>query len=242
MLQGEPVSSGEVQIESKKKGKSAVSNNEGTVFDEEGRPQFESLDSKENDLHKTETRKIFVPAHRMKSIKENWMKIYTPLVEQLKLQVRMNLKGRTIELRTSKYTEKAETGDKTYGGVLQRGEDFIKAVITGFDVEDATVILRLDDVYVESFEVGDVKQVLHGDKLKRSVGRIAGRNGTTKYAIENATRTRIVIQDKKISILGSVNSIRPARDAICRLIIGSEPGKIYTRLRSVSARMKGQYV
>ena len=31
-------------------------------------------------------------------------KIYPPLVEHLKLQVRMNLKTKTVELRTNKYT------------------------------------------------------------------------------------------------------------------------------------------
>lgn len=48
---------------------------------------------------KQEARKIFVPPNRFNPLKENWMKIYTPIVDYLKLQVRFNLKTRNIELK-----------------------------------------------------------------------------------------------------------------------------------------------
>jgi len=65
----------------------------------------------------------------------------------------------------------------------------------GFEIQDAVAILRLDDLYMESFEVKDVKSTLRGDHTKRTIGRICGEKGKTKYAIENATRTRIVVAD-----------------------------------------------
>ncbi len=52
-------------------------------------------------------------------------------------------------------------------------------------------------------------------------------NGKTKYTIENATKTRVVLADTKIHILGSYQSIRVARDALCSLILGSPPGKVH---------------
>lgn len=61
--------------------------------------------------------------------------------------------------------------------------------------------------------------------------------GKTKYTIENATKTRIVLADTKIHILGSFQNIKVARDALCSLILGSPAGKVYSKLRSVCSRL-----
>lgn len=42
----------------------------------------------------------------------------------------------------------------------------------------------------------------------RAIGRIAGQGGKTRHAIENATRTRIVVADQKVHILGSFSNIK----------------------------------
>lgn len=200
-------------------------------LDESGKPKF-SAASKSNMKVKLESRKVAVPPHRMTPLKNVWSKIYPPLVEHLKLQVRMNLKTKTVELRTNKYT--------TDVGALQKGADFVKAFTLGFDVDDAIALLRLDDLYIETFEIKDVK-TLTGDHLSRAIGRIAGKDGKTKFAIENATRTRIVLADSKIHILGGFTHTRMAREAVVSLILGSPPGKVYGNLRTVASRMKERY-
>lgn len=40
-----------------------------------------------------------VPANRYTPLKENWMKIFTPVVEHLQLQIRFNLKTRNVEIK-----------------------------------------------------------------------------------------------------------------------------------------------
>lgn len=182
--------------------------------------------------HRAEERKVRIPPHRMTPLKSQWPKIYPPLVEHLKLQVRMNVAKKAVELRTSKYTTSTDA--------IQKGADFVTAFTLGFDVDDAIALLRLDDLYIQSFEIKDVK-TLSGEHLGRAVGRIAGKDGKTKFAIENATRTRIVLADQKVHILGGFKNIHVAREAVVSLILGSPPGKVYGNLRTVGARMKERF-
>jgi len=65
------------------------------------------------------------------------------------LQIRFNTKTKCVELRAGPATRDA--------GSLQKGEDYVKAFILGFDLKDAVALLRMDDLYIDSFEIDDVK-------------------------------------------------------------------------------------
>lgn len=54
--------------------------------DTDGRPQFAPVKDSAA-IHKIETRKVPIPPHRMSPLKATWQKLYTPVVEHLKLQV-----------------------------------------------------------------------------------------------------------------------------------------------------------
>jgi RNA-binding protein PNO1 len=196
------------------------------------RPHFPPLTATEDAGSFDEVRIIRVPPHRYTPLKEAWDDVVDPIVDHMRLMIRMNTKKRCVELKASEETEDT--------GALQKGEDFVKAFMLGFEVRDAIALLRLDDLYVDSFEVHDVK-MLRGDHLSRAIGRIAGQGGKTKHAIENATKTRIVVADRKIHILGAYANIHVARDAICSLILGSPPGKVYNHMRQVAARLSSRY-
>jgi RNA-binding protein PNO1 len=89
----------------------------------------------------------------------------------------MNIKEKRVELRSSRFT--------TSNDSLQMGADFVSAFAMGFDIDDAIALLRLDSLYIQSFDIKDVRQTLGQDALGRAIGRIAGKDGKTKFAIEN---------------------------------------------------------
>ncbi|MCL7040295.1 hypothetical protein MKW94_007291 [Papaver nudicaule] len=196
------------------------------------KPHFEPLKPHEMSEGKIQFRKVGVPAHRFSPLKKAWMDLCTPIYEQMKIDIRMNLKARKVELKTRKDTPDVSN--------LQKCADFVHAFMLGFEVIDAIALLRMDELYVDSFEIKDVK-TLRGEHLSRAIGRLSGKGGKTRFAIENSTRTRIVVADTRIHILGSFANIKVARDALCSLIMGSPAGKVYSKLRAVSARLAERF-
>eukprot|EP00744_Colponema_vietnamica_P001043 GILI01001777.1.p1 GENE.GILI01001777.1~~GILI01001777.1.p1 ORF type:complete len:275 (-),score=65.87 GILI01001777.1:372-1097(-) len=191
------------------------------------RPEFPALSAQQMSGG-PQFRRVQVPPHRYTPLRNHWLELMTPCVEHMKLQIRFNPRRRSVEIKTCPATEDP--------GALQKAADFIRAFCLGFEVQDAIALLRLDDLYIDSFEIKDVK-TLNGAHLSRCIGRVAGQAGKTKHAIENATRTRIVLAETRIHILGAFNNIKLARDAVCSLILGSPPGKVYSHLRTVAKRL-----
>ncbi|KAI6233198.1 hypothetical protein M3Y99_00945700 [Aphelenchoides fujianensis] len=171
-----------------------------------------------------EMRKVPIPSSRYNRLRTNWPKITAPIVQQLKLQIRFNLKSRRVEIRCPK----DQTPNLTY---LQKAEDFVRAFSLGFEVQDAIAL---------SFEVTDVKP-LQGEHLSRAIGRIAGKDGRTKMTIENVTKTRIMIAGSKIHVMGAFTNLRLARHTLCSLILGRPPSKVYGNLRNLASRIKDSF-
>ena len=113
----------------------------------------------------------------------------------------------------SLWTNHQSSKHTTDPGAIQKAEDFVRAFMLGFSADDALALVRLDDLFVDSFEVTDGQKLIHlrvhfinlfltvvkplkGDHLSRAIGRIAGVGGKTKFTIENVTKTRIVLADR----------------------------------------------
>jgi RNA-binding protein PNO1 len=96
---------------------------------------------------KKDYRRLLVPANRMKPLKENWTTIVKALVEHMKIQVKMNTKLKCVEIRSCEKTEDVSA--------VHKSQEFLKAFMCGFDLQDSIAMLRLEDLYLETFEVKD---------------------------------------------------------------------------------------
>ncbi|KAG0439027.1 Pre-rRNA-processing protein PNO1 [Dictyocoela muelleri] len=175
--------------------------------------------------HEYRTIIIPIPIVKVKPLKRIWMQIYEPLVNISGLQVRMNLQAPSIDLRSIDCL------------ALERGRIFINAILKGFSPIDCVSALKDDDTSVVSFRISDVKK-LPRNGLERAIGRIIGTDGKMKSTIENTTRCKLIVFDDEISILGTPDNTKMARDAVCRLIMGSKPNSISNRLKILSSKRK----
>merc|ERR1712154_587888 len=92
------------RMETESVGSSGVESSASDLLSKVTKPAFPPI-KREKLADGTEVRKIPVPSHRYSPLKENWMKIFEPIVQHLKLQIRFNLKTRNVEIRTCKETE-----------------------------------------------------------------------------------------------------------------------------------------
>ena len=63
--------------------------------------------SAQSSVLKNEFRRIPIPPHRMSPLKREWVNLYTPMVEMLGLQVRMNVKRRCVEMKVRRIPHRA---------------------------------------------------------------------------------------------------------------------------------------
>lgn len=176
-----------------------------------------------------------VPSNRVTPLKKAWETyIYKPIRDEMKIDIRMNLKKRMVELMSM-----PDTPDMSN---IQKCAQYLRAIMVGFDpyqVKDA--FLDHDEYDFVSFHITDVRRTLKGEHLARAIGRICGKGGKTKFTIENTTKTRIVVAGTLVHICGSHTAIKIARDCISCLIMGSPAGSIYSRLRIVAARASERF-
>merc|ERR1719319_1358746 len=211
----------------KKPGKPPVENK---TADEE----FEALNPEEvkKGRRSTSFRRVRIPQHRYQPLRKRWAQIVEPLVKQLKIQVRCLPQKKVIELKTSQHTE--------LHNAIERATMFLKAFLLGFELRDAVAVLRMENLFVDTVDISIVPR-LKKDHLGRAIGRVAGQDGKTKYTIENATRTRIVVAGSLVHILGAYKNVRAAKVAVSKLALGSPPGKIFTSMRAYATRMKSRF-
>jgi len=181
-----------------------------------------------NDVFSPLEKSVYIPKTRYNYLKENWKTILELITKKLKLQIRYNLKTKYVDLRTC---EETESNDQ-----LTTGASYIEAIAKGFNIADSVVLIRLPNIALDSIDIGQQKLSLKGNSFSRAIGRIAGRSGSTLYSIENATKTRMVLNGKKVHFMGTVENIQIAKTCVQNLIIGSPANKVYGNLKNMVSK------
>lgn len=143
----------------------------------------------------------------------------------------------SVKAQIEEQTQTKITVDSNGGLILVEGEDadlFIRAVATiqaisrGFSPERAFVLLEEDDLYIEVIDISEAAST--PDQMERLRGRIIGRNGRARTQIEDMTQTLISVYGKTVAVIGDVEQIRVALDAIDMLVSGVEHETVFSFL------------
>ncbi|MFQ5762671.1 MAG: KH domain-containing protein [Candidatus Bathyarchaeia archaeon] len=116
----------------------------------------------------------------------------------------------------------------------------VRSVVTaiGRGFPPATALrLTNDDMVLEVLDLREFTGHSAGD-MARIKGRIIGRDGRTRRIMEETTDTDISIYGHTVSIMGTVEEVQIAREAIIRLIQGSEHGAVYKYLGRMRHELK----
>jgi ribosomal RNA assembly protein len=116
--------------------------------------------------------------------------------------------------------------EKAFEPVLAlKVRDVVRAVGRGFSPDHATRLFQ-DDTYLDVIDATDYvgKDV---KDLERVRARIIGSGGKTRRSIEEATGVEMSILGKTVSIVGEIDEVAIAREAVEMLLNGVSHGTVY---------------
>ncbi|MGP3667209.1 MAG: KH domain-containing protein [Candidatus Bathyarchaeota archaeon] len=145
-------------------------------------------------------------------------------------KVKLNIDGETGEVCII-------TGDDTPDPTLLfKAQNIILAIGRGFSPEKAFKLL--DDNYY--LHIIDLREVLGKSKsnLTRVKGRIIGKGGKTRRIIEETAGVDVSVYGHTVAIIGVVESIEIAKEAVEKLIKGSPHKTVYRFLGRKRSELK----
>ena len=116
-----------------------------------------------------------------------------------------------------------------------RAKDVIRAIARGFSPDDALTLLQ-EEHYLKLI---DLKELFGSEKaIARNKARIIGERGRTKKVIEECSGARLSIYGNTVGIIGTLDEVRLAAEAVERLLEGKSHSFVYAMLERGRKRMK----
>ena len=145
----------------------------------------------------------------------------------VELQIESDAGGVTITLG-----EKAEDPS-----LLFKAKDVVTAIGRGFSPEHAFRLIRNEDLMLDIIDLRAIFGRSESD-IRRVKGRIIGMEGKTRKIIEELTDTNICVYGHTVSIIGGIEQVQAAREAIQMLINGSPHNIVYKVLHRKRRELK----
>jgi len=120
---------------------------------------------------------------------------------------------------------------------LFRAKDVVTALGRGFSPEHAFRLVRDEDVLMELIDLRAAFGKSEAD-LKRVKGRIIGLNGKTRRIIEELTDANVAVYGHTVGVIGALEQVQVAREAIEMLVRGSMHSTVYRFLHRKRRELK----
>jgi ribosomal RNA assembly protein len=148
-----------------------------------------------------------------------------------KLSVELQIDSETGDVNVS-LAEKADDPS-----TLFKAMDLVTAIGRGFSPEHAFRLVRDEEAVLDLIDLRSVFGKSDAD-IKRVQGRIIGMNGKTRQIIEELTDTSVSVYGHTVGIIGTVEQVQIAREAIEMLVKGSMHGTVYRFLQRERRELK----
>jgi ribosomal RNA assembly protein len=110
--------------------------------------------------------------------------------------------------------------------LLFSAKDVVTALGRGFSPEHAFRLIRDEQAVLDILDLRAVFGKSEAD-IKRVKGRIIGMNGKTRRIVEELTDTNVAVYGHTVAIIGTMDQLQIAREAVEMLIKGSMHGTVY---------------
>lgn len=110
----------------------------------------------------------------------------------------------------------------------------IESISLGFSLPVALQLCRKPEYRFEKLNIRELTR--NKKEFNRQMGRIIGKDGRTKELISELTDTNIMIKRDVVGVIGSLDDVMKARDAILQFIDGTPHSRIYNDLEKYKSQ------
>jgi len=121
--------------------------------------------------------------------------------------------------------------------LLFKAKDVVNAIGRGFSPELAFRLIRDEEAFLDVIDLRAIFGKSESD-IRRVKGRIIGMEGKTRRIIEELTETNVCVYGYTIGLIGDIEQVQAAREAIQMLIRGSLHSTVYRFLHRKRRELK----